>query len=142
MPPFRLWLDRVSARLARQRPSRSKVRPEAARSRMALQRRKVAKQAAGGALERLLPVVVRGIELGEDGDRDAVPIALEERHLVVDAAGPGRPAALEVELPASRPDAADAPTLRGDYRGQESPRVRPVPPRDVTPEVIHEARLV
>jgi hypothetical protein len=83
-----------------------------------------------------------GVELGEECELDAMATPLQDRHLVVDAARPTPPAALQEQSPAVRHDAADPPALRSDDVGEEVARVAAVADRDVGHQVLHEADLI
>src|SRR4051794_369156 len=81
--------------------------------------RQVLEEPARNPFERLLAVGVRGIELGQDRERHAAAVTGEERDLMVDPPGSGRPATLEVEVPTAGLDPSHPPALRGRDRRQE-----------------------
>ena len=94
------------------------------------------------ALERGVAVAWLGLSAGEDGDRDALAAADEQRDLMVDSAGARAPAALEVQRPPARRDLADAPALGAGDRAQQVHGVRAVADREKAVDAQEEARLV
>jgi hypothetical protein len=68
--------------------------------------------------------------------------AAQEADLVIDGAGAGSPAALEVQLPALRDHLRHSPALRGHDRPQQPQRVGPVALRQQLLDAQEEARLV
>ena len=87
------------------------------------QARPALQEPSGDSPQGLLAVGVTAVQMREDRDRDALVAAGQQRDLVVDPAGAGAPAALEVEPPAGRPVPGDAPALRGGDRVQQLHRV-------------------
>src|SRR5207244_11117297 len=77
-----------------------------------------AQQALGDALDRLLAVGHRRVPLGENGDRDLLAGSLEAGHLVDEVSTEGKPAALEVDPPATWSGGSrDTPALRAGDMG-------------------------